>query len=476
MKKDQFISLLSNPEIPDSKVSGQLHDVLMNYPYCQSARMLYVKSLTDQHSILYNDQLKIAAAYANDRSVLYDLMNKGLEPAEQIGVIGTEEIENETSEITTDILDELLDSSKDPAVNELSETIEETVEEEILNVEPEDIIPIDEPDTSEGEMVLEQSIEEEPIIESVANISDLSPQEIIRQRLAELNSETIEHESIQEPEPEPVPESVIETKNEIEEEKTVELDSEEIREENIQEEINEVAEDILQSEIVESELVEEEHLDVLDEVESDDIVPSDVAHSEEIIEESSFKEDIKLKSEIIEQSPSEEILDTEGEETLQDVTSESTVLPRESEEHSFLSWLKAVDKDAIVTIDSEDDQKEEISDSIEVEGTELSTSDKSNDAEENIEENQTSNQLIDQFIKEDPKIEPGKAQFYSAGNMAKNSILENEDLASETLANVYLEQGNHQKAIKMLELLSLKNPKKSPYFAARIKEIKNTIN
>ena len=44
---------------------------------------------------------------------------------------------------------------------------------------------------------------------------------------------------------------------------------------------------------------------------------------------------------------------------------------------------------------------------------------------------------------------------------------------TETLANLYIEQGKNSLAIKALSILSLKFPEKSRYFANRIKELKN---
>jgi hypothetical protein len=42
---------------------------------------------------------------------------------------------------------------------------------------------------------------------------------------------------------------------------------------------------------------------------------------------------------------------------------------------------------------------------------------------------------------------------------------------SETLLELYVKQGHHGKAIAGYEKLSLQNPKKSAYFAARITEL-----
>ena len=52
--------------------------------------------------------------------------------------------------------------------------------------------------------------------------------------------------------------------------------------------------------------------------------------------------------------------------------------------------------------------------------------------------------------------------------MAVNSIAKEEDLASESLAEILIKQGKHGKAIDMYRKLSLRNPQKSAYFARKI--------
>ncbi len=54
----------------------------------------------------------------------------------------------------------------------------------------------------------------------------------------------------------------------------------------------------------------------------------------------------------------------------------------------------------------------------------------------------------------------------------KKSIKGKKNPASESLAELYLTQGHPKKAIKTYEKLSLINPEKSDYFAARIDELK----
>lgn len=87
-----------------------------------------------------------------------------------------------------------------------------------------------------------------------------------------------------------------------------------------------------------------------------------------------------------------------------------------------------------------------------------------------------SKELIDKFIREEPRITPSKSTFYSPSNMAKKSVIEPDDIVTETLASIYAQQGNYQKAITFYQKLSLKFPEKSRYFAALIDELKKKSN
>ena len=52
--------------------------------------------------------------------------------------------------------------------------------------------------------------------------------------------------------------------------------------------------------------------------------------------------------------------------------------------------------------------------------------------------------------------------------MAVNSIAWEDDLASESLADIYVKQGKYDSALDMYKKLSLRNPQKSAYFARKI--------
>lgn len=85
------------------------------------------------------------------------------------------------------------------------------------------------------------------------------------------------------------------------------------------------------------------------------------------------------------------------------------------------------------------------------------------------------NQLIDKFITDEPRIAPIRGTFYSPTNKAKQSVAEDEELVTETLAKIYEMQGNYKKAIKSYETLSLKFPEKSAYFATLIEKAKEKL-
>ena len=78
--------------------------------------------------------------------------------------------------------------------------------------------------------------------------------------------------------------------------------------------------------------------------------------------------------------------------------------------------------------------------------------------------------LIDKFIKNSPKIQFSQEQE-SDSNIIVDKKLKDE-LITETLAKIYVNQKKFKKAIKAYEILSLKYPKKSSFFADQIIDIK----
>ncbi|MDR0227462.1 MAG: hypothetical protein LBI72_00095 [Flavobacteriaceae bacterium] len=129
----------------------------------------------------------------------------------------------------------------------------------------------------------------------------------------------------------------------------------------------------------------------------------------------------------------------------------------DSEKYSFQEWLQLAQKKPI------DRKQEENTEEIEAILTDL---------EENSENLRLKKiEIIDKFIETNPKIIPTKKVSSPPINI-EISNKENDSLMTETLAKIYLEQKKYQKAIQAYEILILKYPEKSIFFADQILDIK----
>ena len=90
--------------------------------------------------------------------------------------------------------------------------------------------------------------------------------------------------------------------------------------------------------------------------------------------------------------------------------------------------------------------------------------------------------LIDKFLLAKPgaiRQKTGNDETVSEPRINKveeNSTDENSGIVTETLATIYFQQKNYEKAQETYEKLSLKYPGKSVYFATRIQEIEKLKN
>ena len=83
--------------------------------------------------------------------------------------------------------------------------------------------------------------------------------------------------------------------------------------------------------------------------------------------------------------------------------------------------------------------------------------------------------LIERFLTGEQN-ERKKTPFFDPVKAAEESLKDNEDIISETLAQLYYRQGNVSKAIKIYKKLMLLHPKKSSYFANLIKKLEEKDN
>jgi len=133
---------------------------------------------------------------------------------------------------------------------------------------------------------------------------------------------------------------------------------------------------------------------------------------------------------------------------------------------SFTDWLKTIQKEAHTFQIETKTEKEQIQESDK-------NDDKKTENEKKTSFFSQNKQIIDKIIESDPgRIKLGTGKFFTPAIDAKQSLLENEHLVTETLAKIYALQGNISKAIRAYEILSLKFPQKSVYFASLIEKLK----
>lgn len=201
-----------------------------------------------------------------------------------------------------------------------------------------------------------------------------------------------------------------------------------------------------------------------------DAVESDTANNETVapIENSANTEAVEpISIEPLSATEHTEMADV-SENSATEPTSAVTIPVNET--HSFSEWLQLL-KTSQSDLSATEDEKQSIepAESLTEEANEgkPATENKSNVAE--------FESILDKFIRENPRISRPKIEFYNPVNMARQSIEEDEELVTETLAQLYYRQKAYKKAIRAYEKLSLIYPHRIAYFADLIQKIKTEI-
>ena len=200
-----------------------------------------------------------------------------------------------------------------------------------------------------------------------------------------------------------------------------------------------------------------------------------------------FKEAVKEseRKETLEETKSAEVQPSDEPETGKETDKESG---NEQNARSFSDWLNIVNADQTDTsalehttptdkkIQAETNSHGIGNSEAESESMEGTSSDIAKDiVPEDTGEDQTPDSLVEKFIRENPRIVP-KKEPVPLYDISVDSVKEHDSLFTDTLARIYIKQGNYTKAILVYEKLSLKYPEKSAYFAGQISEIKKLIN
>ena len=74
MNQTDFTYILQHPQAITHQQTEAVESIINEYSYFQPARAIYLKGLKNQSSFKYNQELKTAAAYTTDRSILFDFI------------------------------------------------------------------------------------------------------------------------------------------------------------------------------------------------------------------------------------------------------------------------------------------------------------------------------------------------------------------------------------------------------------------
>lgn len=476
MNRNQFISFMDNPD----KLSGNdgilLAELLKTFPYFQTAHLLYAKSLHNEHSVHYNTQLKTTATYATDRKVLHYLItNKSEAKIEIVKVTESHKIVEENKNIKVEQL--VKEEVEQPIATMVVQTTTETTATEIIETEVQLTEETEIHKTAaeykniKVEQLVEKEKEQQVSAEIVKTTSEIVTSEIIETEV-QITEETATSEITV------VEQTLIIDKIECSEQiKEIVVEQQVIIEnvtENTKESKAEAIEKIdtldlittSKEEIITNTTIENSEEVSIDELEKEFLAQAAISVIElEVANTELLTESEKLDNFKDEQEPARVnfVLNTpiepaivvtietpEIEKTESGASNSITEDFDSSQAHSFTDWLKHAsnaNKQAV-----EEKKLDE------------STSKK------------TAADLIDKFLSEEPRMSKPKTEFYNPVNMAKQSVAEDITFVSETLAKIFVLQGNYIKALKAYENLRLKYPEKRLYFAAQIKNLRKLIN
>lgn len=113
MTQADIRDIINHPErIGENRVS-ELADILREYPYSQTFRMLYLKALHNVGDLKYETELSKTALYVFNRRVLYDLIHKKIEEKEVSNTTISDAVSVDSSSQPTEIIQKNVKKSVD---------------------------------------------------------------------------------------------------------------------------------------------------------------------------------------------------------------------------------------------------------------------------------------------------------------------------------------------------------------------------
>jgi hypothetical protein len=531
---------MSNPDVLTGGDGALLAELLKDFPYFQTAHLLYAKSLHNQNSIHYNNQLKITATYATDRKILYRLITNKFIPEPAIQKV--DETVAEIKATTAEIVQIPVKKEEEkrvivPATDPVKEIPQKAEELKVVNAEALKNIEIESIATSveKSETTETKAERKEPVLENVSiipleqsssveeinvvkdsttlaekvEVSITEQQTVAKEMELEAAVDSIEKSVDEAVEQDQKAGTLVEQKGAVEHIVIEDKNADHVAVEQQQAVVAEITtaemvvntseEDIIVGALETGSATDSpaEKLDVAEEIAvvtetSEEIGTDQKANSEEkavdakISAVNSPEKDTAVDALEKEYLAEAAIADTElklnrGEYTVEDYFGQES--EQESAEANFVLNTPAANQEFSIKenggIDFSANQPHSFTDWLKHASV---SSEKDQETEipakkaEQNAEKLSTSDLIDKFLKEEPKISRPKAEFYNPVNKAKQSVADDITFVSETLAKILVLQGNYAKALQAYENLRLKYPEKRLYFAAQIKNLRKLIS
>ena len=511
MNKETFAKYISNPSLLDNDSLPEIKAMLDEFPYFQSAWVLYIKNLHTIKDIRYESKLKTACAYISDRKHLHDIL-KGIavkkqdlasQPEENTAIVQPQNIESQQEEI------QVTEISESSNLQIIESSNSEPEEHETRNQE------IQKPETEEKESSNHQIFEssnpepEEPETRNIetqkpesSNLqifesSNLEPEEPETRNIETQKLET-EPPAFPEPDkPESLADRILRQAEEMRRAKAAaQAEKEKPTESNAETQASQKEDTISQQE----EIAEEYPI-----IKTQDFASQREIQDTEIPESSNHQ--IFESSNSDPEEPETRNQETQKPETEEKESSNLQIFESSNQETQKPESINAINKAQIRELIEKQLHSLGINANITFSGNSaniqfenLETNEKTEEnlpeqtiaqneppieiqptptIEEQIEKckndrNKKAN-LIDKFIESKARIVP-KKDYHSDNKLSTESIIEDEELFTEQLAKIYIKQGHLEKALETYEKLYLKYPEKNIYFATRIEYVKRLMN
>lgn len=507
MNREQFISFLDKPEALRESDGVLLAGLLKEFPYFQTAHLLYAKCLHNQKSVHYNNQLKTTAAYAADRKVLHQLITRPFPSKtenitaideeqvtkEDIATVSVELTKTENEAITATTENATAIENKDEAIVKAEEietdnSTEEPTEKEVAKLHNE---PIPKKELNPDELEQKRALLMKRIAEIKAKnkaTERIGNNEKIDGEQTSLAKETSEETEVLITENEKTTYSNVKTKPQAPETTENIKQSEETNEENEEGSKDNIATSLASAATIAAAVALSSA--------KEETTPADKAiesESNTLEKEDSLTQDLKPELEKgVEETPTAEktvlLSEQQSPESENNEKTEITAAETVAFDHEIASSITT----SASFILEEENKPEKDGDSPSTFSGWLSSlsavspniggakNEKRPSADKKV-KNATqpkdkSKAIIENFLQKEPSISKPKSTFYNPANMAKQSIEEDITFVSETLAKIYMQQGSYKKALEAYQYLSLKYPEKRRTFADKIEEINNRID